>query len=104
LSRVIGRLLERGIEAALDPLIMRKQRGSGQPTGQEDTMAQCSIKHIGDYKPHVTIQTPDRNVHVLPVALFEDFIDGKISLSEIDDGEQLMRSVVGDWLRSMGPY
>lgn len=52
-----------------------------------------------DHKPHVGIHTPDGNVHVMPVAMLQNIADGKMSIDEVADRDQIVRAVIAEWLR-----
>lgn len=57
-----------------------------------------SVTNMGDYRPHISIVTPDGNAHVCPVAMFEDIAAGNLSIDDIDDRDQIIRAVIADWL------
>jgi hypothetical protein len=57
-----------------------------------------SVTELDSYRPHVTLRTPDGNVHVIPVATFDRIIAGEISVRDIDDCDLIVRAVFSDWL------
>lgn len=50
-----------------------------------------------DYDPHLIITAGGR-AHVLPVDLLRDMISGAIPISQVDDGEEILRAIAGEWL------
>lgn len=60
-----------------------------------------TIENIEDYKPHLTIQIANGDVHVMPLAMWQDFADGKLPLANIECGELLLRAIVSDWLQDV---
>jgi len=44
--------------------------------------------------PHLTLQTLDNKVHIIPVSVFTDIISGKIKLTDIDDWEIIARTAL----------
>jgi len=58
-----------------------------------------NIIDMADHKPHVGIYTPDGNVHVMPVAMLQNIADGKMSIDEVADRDQIMRAIIAEWLR-----
>lgn len=55
------------------------------------------VSNIEDVKPHLTINCGDK-VHVVPVSLIEDVIEGRKDLTQIDDWENLARKILQEWL------
>lgn len=53
-----------------------------------------SIVDIDDFRPHLTINTLDGNVHVVPVALVESWIIGDIEPNKI-----IIRKIIQEWLK-----
>ena len=43
-----------------------------------------SVVDIDDYRPHMCIEGPGR-VHVIPVAMIQNIIDGEMSVNDIED-------------------
>lgn len=60
------------------------------------------VAQMDDHRPHVGIPTPDGNAHVLPVSLLEDIAAGRRSIDDLDDRDQIVRAIIGDWLRHIG--
>ena len=52
--------------------------------------------------PHLVIKTSDGIAHVVPRSVLERFASGRLPLSEIDDGEEILQAIIADWLRSSG--
>lgn len=53
---------------------------------------------MADYRPHITVATPDGNVHVVPEAFFESVVEGTLSIDALADRDQVVRSIIGQWL------
>lgn len=58
-----------------------------------------NVIDMADHKPHVGIYTPDGNVHVVPVTMLQNIADGKMSIDEVADRDQIMRAIIAEWLR-----
>ena len=50
-------------------------------------------------QPHVNIQTSDGNVHVYPLAFFEDVARGVQPVSAVDPN--VLQAVISDWLKDL---
>lgn len=61
-----------------------------------------SIYHIDDHKPHMTIKG-FKSVHVVPVSLIEDIASGKIKISDIDEFDDFLPTLIQEWIVSMLP-
>ncbi len=48
--------------------------------------------------PHLVLPTLDGNIHVLPVSVIQDIVSEKMSITDVDDGELIMRSILDEWL------
>ena len=48
--------------------------------------------------PHFTIATLDGNAHIIPVQFFEDVIEGKRKITDLDDFDIIIRSILKEWL------
>jgi len=46
-------------------------------------------------------ETNDGAVHVVPAALIDNFSLGIVLLSEIEDGEKIMRVIAREWLKNI---
>jgi len=55
----------------------------------------------GEDQPHLTVQTRDGNVHVLPESLIQDVIDGKMEFTEIEAWRPLLQAILADWLATL---
>ncbi len=51
-----------------------------------------------DNRPHLVIQTFEGDAHVVPVSLIEDWIEGRRKITDADDWENLIRSILDEWL------
>jgi hypothetical protein len=51
---------------------------------------------IEDKKPHVVMQCDC--VRVIPLALLQDVVDGKMSLQDIDGWDSIVKAVIAEWL------
>lgn len=58
-----------------------------------------NVINIADHKPHVRLMTPDGNVHVMPVVLLQNIADGKMSIDDVADRDQIVRAIIAEWLR-----
>ena len=48
--------------------------------------------------PHILLTTHEGNQHVFPLAMVEDLIEGRLKLSDVDDGDAIMRAILDEWL------
>jgi len=55
-----------------------------------------SITNIEDGRPHITIQGI-KSVHVMPVLLIEDIISGKIKISDVEDANDFIPTLIKEW-------
>jgi len=51
--------------------------------------------------PHIRLTTHERNQHILPVALIKDLIEGRRKITDVDDGDAIIRAVLDEWLSSL---
>jgi hypothetical protein len=57
------------------------------------------IVDIEDFKPHITVNGGNAfGVHVVPVSMIQNIIDGKIRFSGIDRGDELRSAILKEWL------
>lgn len=56
-----------------------------------------NIHNIEDQKPHVTI-TGLKNAHVVPLVLIENIASGKIKVSEVEQGDDFIPTLIKEWL------
>ena len=63
--------------------------------------AKCgNVSHIEDYKPHLTVNCGEC-VHVISISLIEDVISGKKDFTELERWDELLKTILKDWLSSM---
>lgn len=55
------------------------------------------IIDLDEYRPHACIRTSDGNAHVIPMSVFENIINGKLRLVDIDDWELISKAIIHDW-------
>lgn len=65
-----------------------------------------SVVSLDDYKEAkgkwlVVVDVSGRKAHVVPESMLRDFIDGKLPMNEIDEGESFFRAIVSEWLDFM---
>lgn len=51
------------------------------------------VSNIDEFRPHVTVMTSDKNVHVIPVSLIEDWGKGLYT-----PPPEIMEVIIRDWL------
>ena len=61
-----------------------------------------AVYHIEDHKPHITIQG-FKSVHVVPVSLIEDIASGKIKISDVEQFDDFIPTLIQEWIVSMLP-
>ena len=52
------------------------------------------------HKPHLTVNCGE-SVHVVPVALIEDVIEGKKDFTQLERWDVLLKTILKDWLASV---
>jgi len=57
------------------------------------------IVELDNFRPHIRIALLDGRQDVFPEEMIESVIDGRLSITDIDEWEILMRSILKDWLR-----
>lgn len=63
----------------------------------------AKVTRLDDYRPHVAMSCPDYTVHILPLSLIDDIVDGKRSIDDIDDRDMVIRAILADWLLHIDP-
>jgi len=63
-------------------------------------LLESNVIDLQDHHPHLTIPTKNA-VHVLPVALIKDVIDGKKLIFDIDGWEDILPVILSDYLKGM---
>lgn len=58
-----------------------------------------NVIDMADRKPHAAIFTPDGNAHVVPISMLKNIADGKMSIDEVADRDQIVRAIIAEWLR-----
>jgi len=54
------------------------------------------IVELADYRPHMVIQGEGKQ-HVIPVAMVEAIVAGKLKLSEVDEADSIIQAIVREW-------
>lgn len=58
-----------------------------------------NVIDMADHKPHAAIFTPDGNAHIVPMSMLKNIADGKMSIDDVADRDQIVRAVFAEWLR-----
>ena len=58
------------------------------------------VTHVDDHKPHLTVNCGE-SVHIVPVALIEDVINGKRDFTQLEKWDVLLKTILKDWLSSV---
>jgi len=58
-----------------------------------------NVIDMADHKPHAAIFTPDGNAHVVPMSMLKNIADGKMSIDDVADRDQIVMAVFAEWLR-----
>ena len=59
------------------------------------------INNIIDFdskKPHLLITSVNGDKHVIPVEVFKNIASGKLSITDIDDYNELIPTIINEWL------
>jgi len=56
------------------------------------------VVDLDNYRPHIRITLLDGRQDVFPEEMIESVIDGRLAITDIDEWEILMRSILKDWL------
>lgn len=54
-----------------------------------------NVEQLDEYRPHIALKG-QRCAHVVPVALIENLVSGKVSIDDADP--ELIRDILADWL------
>lgn len=57
------------------------------------------VIHIETKSPHMTIPAIDKKVHVIPVLVIKDIIDGRMSITQLEDFEQIVPTIIEEWFQ-----
>ena len=57
-----------------------------------------NITNISDQKPHLMIPDIKGNAHVIPISLIEDVISGNICITELEDYQIIIPTILKEWL------
>ena len=60
----------------------------------------ADITSIDAYLPHVTISSKSGNQHVIPVQFFEDICSGKACITNLDGFEEVVPTIISEWLKA----
>lgn len=55
------------------------------------------VVQLDERRPHVVIEGMEA-IHVVPTSVFYDVVDGKINVSDIESSDDIMRSIIQEWL------
>jgi len=61
-----------------------------------------AVYNIEDHKPHITINGLKR-VHVMPLSLIEDIAAGNTPLSDVDDADDFIPTLIKEWIKDRLP-
>lgn len=59
------------------------------------------IIDMQEHRPHISLELIDGHVDVAPVLMYENIIKGTLKITDLDDYEVLMRSIIKDWLSKL---
>ncbi len=54
-------------------------------------------EYRGDNAAYICIHTLDGNAHIFPLTLIQDVIDGKKKITELEDFEIIIRTIISEW-------
>ena len=54
--------------------------------------------HLDDKRPHVFIQGAEDTSYVVAVIVIQDLIKKRVPISDMDNWENVMRSILAEWL------
>ena len=60
-----------------------------------------NVTDIDDYRSHLIVHLLNGSVDVCPKVMFENIISGDLKLSDTEDGELLIRSIIKEWLDAL---
>lgn len=55
------------------------------------------VIHIEAKQPHMTIQSTDKKIHVVPVSLIKDIIEGRKSITDLQGFEEIVPTILEEW-------
>ena len=60
-----------------------------------------SVTKLDEYQDHIVIDRIDGVTTYIPVPLIQDVIKGETKITDIDEWEMIMRSIVEEWYRRL---
>lgn len=57
------------------------------------------VIHIEAKQPHMTMQSIDKKIHVVPVSLIKDIIDGRKSITDLEGFEEIVPAILEEWFQ-----
>jgi len=61
-----------------------------------------NITNISDHKPHLMIPDISGDAHIIPVSLIEDVISGKKCITQIEEWQYILPTILKEWLNNHG--
>lgn len=56
-----------------------------------------NVVSLDSHRPHVTVICKS-SVRVIPIAFFEDVAEGRLKVSDLENGDEVWAVIVGEWL------
>ena len=64
-------------------------------------MSDTKVIDIEDYRPHLVVFDTFDDIHIMPESLIQDIIDGKMSVTELEDYEIIIPFILSEWLEML---
>jgi hypothetical protein len=62
-----------------------------------DIITMGNVTNLSDHKPHIMIMDIKGNSHVMPISLIEDIISGKRCITDLEDYQYIIPTVLKEW-------
>ena len=59
------------------------------------------VTNIEDHRPQLNIQVAPGNVHVIPKAFFEDVVNGKRDITDLEQYKEIVPVILSEWLEDL---
>ena len=68
-------------------------------------MSDDNITDIDEHRPHFVLPSLDTRrprIHVFPVEMARRIASGSLASSEVEDGDDIVRTIISEWLEWQG--
>lgn len=63
-------------------------------------LANYNVRQLDEARPHLTVNCKDA-VHVIPVSLIDDVINGNVEFTDIENWQSLIKVILREWIEKL---